>query len=233
MSIGIPTDDDPEDRPIDSGLDVPLSRYFERRGWHAPPAMYAYDFGDDWRAVLVHESMESAEELQTYPRCISGARRCPPEDCGGVHGYAEFEECGATCPWSGNHYEQLGRSRWIEADGWRGGPARRRERFKDVPVVRVHEPGSCSRRCQVDLRTRFDSIHVEKPVFGGLQQERTGDAPGAPTIAPLLPIGRGARSRVRSCETSRHIWFSADGFQTSSRWTRKVLSARLLHTTKS
>ena len=63
---------------------------FERRGWHAPPAMYAYDFGDDWEHVLVHEGMESAEESLTYPRCVSGARRCPPEDCGGVHGYEEF-----------------------------------------------------------------------------------------------------------------------------------------------
>ena len=52
--------------------------------------MYAYDFGDDWEHVLVHEGMESAEESPTYPRCVSGARRCPPEDCGGVHGYAEF-----------------------------------------------------------------------------------------------------------------------------------------------
>ena len=38
----------------------------------------------------MHEGMESAEDGLTYPRCVSGARRCPPEDCGGVHGYAEF-----------------------------------------------------------------------------------------------------------------------------------------------
>jgi len=38
----------------------------------------------------VHEGMESAEESLTYPRCVAGDRRCPPEDCGGVHGYAEF-----------------------------------------------------------------------------------------------------------------------------------------------
>ena len=90
VSIGIPGDDDPEDRPVIAGWEVPLSRYFERRGSQPAPAMYAYDFGDDWEHVLLHEGMESAEESLTYPRCKSGARRCPPEDCGGVHAYEEF-----------------------------------------------------------------------------------------------------------------------------------------------
>jgi Plasmid pRiA4b ORF-3-like protein len=90
VSIGIPTDDDPEDRPVVAGWKVPLSRHFERRSWHALPVLYAYDFGDDWEHVLVHEGIESAEASLTYPRCLAGAGRCPPEDCGGVHGYAEF-----------------------------------------------------------------------------------------------------------------------------------------------
>ena len=92
VSTGIPTDDDPEDRPVIPGWEVALSGFFERRGWHAPPATYAYDFGDVWEHVLAHAGVESAEPSLTYPRCVSGARRCPPEDCGGVHGYAEFLE---------------------------------------------------------------------------------------------------------------------------------------------
>ena len=90
VSIGISSDEDPEDWPVISSWDVPLSQFFARRTWHASPALYTYDFGDDWEHVVVHEGMESAEESLTYPRCVAGARRCPPEDCGGVHGYAEF-----------------------------------------------------------------------------------------------------------------------------------------------
>lgn len=49
---------------------------------------YTYDFGDDWvHGVLVEKVI--AGELAT-PRCIAGARACPPEDCGGAWGYAEL-----------------------------------------------------------------------------------------------------------------------------------------------
>ena len=90
MSIGIPTGEDPADRPVVPSWDVSLSGFFERRGWHALPVLYSYDFGDDWEHMLVHESMQPAESSQAYPRCVAGARRCPPEDCGGPAGYARF-----------------------------------------------------------------------------------------------------------------------------------------------
>jgi hypothetical protein len=73
--------------------------------------MYAYDFGDDWQHVLAHEGLESAEESLTYPRCLSGARRCPPEDCGGVHGYAEFLQAIANR----RHPEHRSMLEWLEA----------------------------------------------------------------------------------------------------------------------
>ncbi|MDZ4874555.1 MAG: hypothetical protein CLLPBCKN_003951 [Chroococcidiopsis cubana SAG 39.79] len=33
-----------------------------------------------------------AEPQTHYPLCLTGKRACPPEDCGGVWGYAEFLE---------------------------------------------------------------------------------------------------------------------------------------------
>ena len=49
---------------------------------------YLYDFGDGWVHNLVVEKILPAEEGQKYPVCVSGKRACPPEDCGGPHGYA-------------------------------------------------------------------------------------------------------------------------------------------------
>lgn len=47
--------------------------------------MYVYDFGDDWMHQLQVIEI-TAEELDN-PVCLKGERSCPPEDCGGPHGY--------------------------------------------------------------------------------------------------------------------------------------------------
>jgi hypothetical protein len=53
---------------------------------------YEYDFGDNWRHQVVVEKVLPAEQGARYPRCLTGKRHCPPEDCGGVWGYSDFVE---------------------------------------------------------------------------------------------------------------------------------------------
>ena len=55
-----------------------------------------YDFGDDWRHTLTYEGTWPAQPGRAYPACVAGARACPPEDVGGVHGFAEFLEAVAN-----------------------------------------------------------------------------------------------------------------------------------------
>lgn len=51
---------------------------------------YIYDFGDHWKHLLTVEKI-IADETEC-PKCLGGERNCPPEDCGGAPGYAEFLE---------------------------------------------------------------------------------------------------------------------------------------------
>ena len=54
--------------------------------------IYEYDFGDSWQHEIHLEKILEPEPNVAYPRCIEGARACPPEDVGGIWGYAEFLE---------------------------------------------------------------------------------------------------------------------------------------------
>ena len=56
------------------------------------PFTYKYDFGDGWKHAVLFEGCLRAEQGGRYPICVEGERRCPPEDVGGVGGYAEFLE---------------------------------------------------------------------------------------------------------------------------------------------
>ena len=52
--------------------------------------IFEYDFGDGWEHVVQFEGAVEPEPGAKYPRCVKGARHCPPEDCGGPWGYADF-----------------------------------------------------------------------------------------------------------------------------------------------
>jgi hypothetical protein len=73
---------------------------------------YVYDFGDNWRHEIVLEKIIPANDLLKIPVCLNGARRCPPEDVGGVSGYEEFLE--VIFDPTHEEYEHL--------VGWAGGP---------------------------------------------------------------------------------------------------------------
>jgi hypothetical protein len=54
--------------------------------------LYEYDFGDSWDHELLMEKVLPCEAGKRYPVCLTGKRACPPEDCGGIWGYASFLE---------------------------------------------------------------------------------------------------------------------------------------------
>jgi hypothetical protein len=54
--------------------------------------IYEYDFGDSWEHQIVLEKVLPATGDTQLPVCLEGKMNCPPEDCGGVWGYAELVE---------------------------------------------------------------------------------------------------------------------------------------------
>ena len=76
------------------------------------PALYLYDFGDDWVHTVKLEKILPAEEDVDYPRCLKGKRACPPEDCGGPWGYQHLLEVLAD-PQNEEHDEML---EWLGDD---------------------------------------------------------------------------------------------------------------------
>lgn len=66
-----------------------LHQFFSKPGERIS---YVYDFGDNWEHTVVLESLEEKAMDAKYPRCLDGARACPPEDCGSVPGYESLLE---------------------------------------------------------------------------------------------------------------------------------------------
>ena len=115
LLIGIPDEDAfVGQRPIQPGWEVPILRYLSAKGARAE---YAYDFGDGWKHIIVVEDVLPRVPGATYPRCVGGRRKCPPEDVGGVWGYEQFlsaladpthEEHESYLTWVGGSYDPDG-----------------------------------------------------------------------------------------------------------------------------
>lgn len=75
---------------------------------------YVYDFGDDWVHRIQVEKTLPADPLLTLPFCVGGACATPPEDCGGVPGYADFVRVMADV----NDPEHEHLAQWVGAESW-------------------------------------------------------------------------------------------------------------------
>jgi hypothetical protein len=74
--------------------------------------IYEYDFGDSWEHELLVEKIRPLEEGKRYPVCLTGKRACPPEDCGGIRGYASLLEA-IRDPEHPEHEEMV---KWVESE---------------------------------------------------------------------------------------------------------------------
>lgn len=81
--------DEEEMGPITDVKEVSVGEVFTELG---TTVVYEYDFGDGWmhHLELVDRSIHPTQEV--LPLVISGENACPPEDCGGIHGYKELLE---------------------------------------------------------------------------------------------------------------------------------------------
>ncbi|GLY96778.1 plasmid pRiA4b ORF-3 family protein [Actinoplanes sp. NBRC 103695] len=68
-------------------------------------ARYLYDFGDNWEHEITVEKLLDRQAVQ-YPRCTGGRRAAPPDDCGGIWGYADLLDILAD-PTHPEHSERL------------------------------------------------------------------------------------------------------------------------------
>ena len=64
-----------------------LNQFVVRKGFKF---LYEYDFGDSWEHTLHVEAILPIRKGAQYLICLEGKRACPPEDIGGVEGYADL-----------------------------------------------------------------------------------------------------------------------------------------------
>jgi hypothetical protein len=75
---------------------------------------YEYDLGDNWRHTIILKKILPPNSKRRTPKCTAGKRSCPPEDCGGVWGYAnmlkilkqpDHEEYESYIEWLGEDFD--------------------------------------------------------------------------------------------------------------------------------
>jgi hypothetical protein len=78
--------------PDDGTLDEREYTLFVTLGGGVRRFHYEYDFGDSWGHEIVVEEIDWVPLVLKHGVCVDGQNACPPEDVGGVPGYARFLE---------------------------------------------------------------------------------------------------------------------------------------------
>ncbi len=98
--FGVPHPELPE---VQNERNVELSQVLKKPN---DKMAYEYDFGDSWTHQILLEKVLAPEPGVRYPVLVTGKRAGPPEDVGGVFGYAEFLDAIAD-PSDPEHEEYL------------------------------------------------------------------------------------------------------------------------------
>lgn len=118
------TEPDPEFPTPESiyNLETRLNKIFTKAG---QTFEYIYDFGDNWvhklevTKIYKYTLQDIGRDVmngghKTFPSCIDGAKKCPPENIGSIPGYYNFIEAMNTkninyeryLKWYGSNYDE-------------------------------------------------------------------------------------------------------------------------------
>ena len=86
LTYGTQLDEYPDDELDETSVTVLQALRSQRRFG------YEYDFGDSWEHEVVIEETVMTKFGLKFAVCLDGQNACPPEDCGGVGGYADLLE---------------------------------------------------------------------------------------------------------------------------------------------
>ena len=87
---GVPDPEDAfDDRKVYHAKSIRLGTLIDRG---VREFLYLYDFGDNWRHRIMVLEVRQGDPGNEYPRFVAATRRAPPEDVGGISGFADFLE---------------------------------------------------------------------------------------------------------------------------------------------
>lgn len=127
--IGIPDPDFDEFDTKDSKK-IKINKIFKSEG---QKYTYIYDFGDNWEHTITLEKILAFK----FPvgELVDGKGACPPEDCGGIHGFNEMKKI-LSNP---KHPEYESMVEWLELDDdepWNASEFDMEEAREEVRMIR-------------------------------------------------------------------------------------------------